>query len=503
MSKPLEQRALIAMQEHVKARAPRRSAPEPLRRAISQSGQYPVEALGEVLGKAAKAIHEVVQCPLAVCAQSILAAASVAVQGHADVIQDGRREPLSLWHVTVADSGERKSAADGLALRAHKEHEAGLWESYRFELGAYEQERRAFEAAIRKAEKGKDRSTIRNAIEAVGTPPQAPVKPLILVPEATLEGLHKLYQCGRPSLGLMNDDAGDFLDGHAMSRDNRTKSAAGFSKLWDDGQFSRIRAGDGAEKFYGRRLAMHMMIQPVIAERVLSDDVLTGQGFLPRCLLAWPESNAGNRPYVQRDLTKDPAMQAYWNAMNTLLNRRLPTRPENCQELEPRALTLDADAVAVWIEVHDAIEKAIGGDFVQVKAWASKSPAQVLRVAGVLTMVENPEAGSISKAAIERATAIVSFHLKESVRIVGTASVPRHIRNAETLRDWCWAEQIEFLYSTIALQRAPAVIRTVESFTEAMGVLVNAGWADIIEDGMELDGRNRKRVWRVLPKVEA
>ena len=35
--------------------------------------------------------------------------------------------------------------------------------------------------------------------------------PLLLLSEPTLEGLQKLYQTGRPSLGLFNDDAGGFL----------------------------------------------------------------------------------------------------------------------------------------------------------------------------------------------------------------------------------------------------------------------------------------------------
>jgi hypothetical protein len=43
---------------------------------------------------------------------------------------------------------------------------------------------------------------------------------------------------------------------------------------------------------YGRRLAMHLMVQPIIAQKVLSDPLLHGQGFLNRCLACWPTSIA-------------------------------------------------------------------------------------------------------------------------------------------------------------------------------------------------------------------
>src|SRR5690606_9162021 len=143
------------------------------------------------------------QAPAGLCGQSVLSAASLAAQAHADVLVDGRREPLSLWHVTIGESGERKSGADKWALEAHRAQERAQADAYRNAMAAYEVEATAYKAATRKAESGKkDADAIKNALSALGTPPEPPLSPLLLVPEATLEGLHKLYQAGRPSLGL-------------------------------------------------------------------------------------------------------------------------------------------------------------------------------------------------------------------------------------------------------------------------------------------------------------
>ena len=59
------------------------------------------------------AIQDKVQAPIAICAQSVLAAATLAVQGRADVqLPTGQSRPISGYFITVAGSGERKTSAD-------------------------------------------------------------------------------------------------------------------------------------------------------------------------------------------------------------------------------------------------------------------------------------------------------------------------------------------------------------------------------------------------------
>ena len=480
------------------------STPEPLRRPLLAAPDYPLDALGSLLGDAAKRIHAVVQAPAGLCGQSVLAAASLAVQSHADVNLSGSIEPLSLWLVSIAESGERKSAADKWALFQHVEYEHAEVEAWRLAMVTHEIDLSAWKAAERGASagKGKDADTIRTALHVLGAPPEAPLLPYLMLSEPTMEGLHKAFQFGRPGIGLFNADAGDFLGGHAMNKDNRTKSAAGFSKLWDDGRFDRVRAGDGAAKYYGRRLALHLMVQPIIAESVLSDDVLTGQGFLARCLLAWPASTIGTREYQDVDLNADPDLCRYWQRMGDLLTRK-PTLCEGTRnELQPRALALTHDAMAYWIEVKNTIEKAMAGDYASIHAWASKGGSQVARIAGVLTLVENPDVGVIQREAIERATELVLYHLDEAARIVGTASVPPTIKHAEMLLAWCWATRRTLLYSGDALRNGPPAIRTAEAFNKAAEQLEQSGWAAWAEGGKVLDGKHRKNVWQIRPEVD-
>ena len=104
-----------AAEEQMNASDPLPEGPRPLMRELPSADPFPVEALGPVLAPAARAIHDRVQAPTALCGQSVLAAATLVVQAHADVelpIGGKRAKPVSSYFVTIAETGERKTEAD-------------------------------------------------------------------------------------------------------------------------------------------------------------------------------------------------------------------------------------------------------------------------------------------------------------------------------------------------------------------------------------------------------
>ena len=482
-----------------------KSEPEPLRRPVPPPEPYPVAELGPILRPACEAIQRVIQAPDAVCGASVLAAASLAVQGLADVTIDGRTHPLTLWMLTVAESGERKSACDSEAMRPAREHEKALAKAYADALAAYDAEVEEWNAkrdaakAVGKKTKGEGTA---KGLRDLGPAPSPPLLPKLTAGDFTAEGLAKLLAVGLPSIGAFTDEAALVFGGHGMTKETTARTAGTLCKLWDSGTLDRIRAGDGAIKLYGRRLALHLMAQPVIAERALSDDVLSGQGFLARCLLAWPQSTAGHRPYVAESLRDDPAMIQYTATLAARHALPLPIAEGERNELAPRALRLSADAFTAWREVHDTVERAIlpGARYATVKPWASKTPEQCLRIAGVLTLIDHADATTIEAPAIDRAAELALWHLNEAVRLAGTTELSAEVRDAEALLDWAHATGRDKLYSSDALQRCPTRIREREPFYRAMDELERAGWAETIEGGMHLDGAHRRNVWRIMPK---
>ena len=201
------------------------------------------------------------RAPLAICGQSVLAAVTLAVQGLANVeLPEGHAKPLSCFFVSVAATGERKSAADQEALWPVRKREAALRDASAGERLEYENAetawKKAREAAVRKA-KG-DRIRIKEKLDELGSPPLPPLEPVLTCSEPTYEGLCKLLAVGQPSVGIFASEGGQFIGGHGMTDDAKLRTAAGLSRLWDGEPLDRIRATDGFTVLPGRRGAVHL-----------------------------------------------------------------------------------------------------------------------------------------------------------------------------------------------------------------------------------------------------
>ncbi len=79
---------------------------------------------------AARTLQRVIQAPDSVCAQSVLGAAALSCQPYANISIDSREIPLSIFLLTVAESGDRKSGTDKAALKpiyAWQKNASGLY----------------------------------------------------------------------------------------------------------------------------------------------------------------------------------------------------------------------------------------------------------------------------------------------------------------------------------------------------------------------------------------
>jgi hypothetical protein len=479
-------------------------APRPLRRELPPADAFPLDALGDVLGAAAKAIIDKVQCPDAIAACSVLAAASLAVQAHADVVlpATGRARPLTLFMCTVAASGERKSAADHEALWPVRKREEALREAYEADLPNFKRAKRAYDVAVARAEKSKGgRPEIEAALLAVGDEPSAPLAPVLTCGEPTLEGLHKLFAVGHPALGLFSDEGGSFIGGHAMSDENRLRTIAGLSSLWDGAPIRRIRAGDGASVLPGRRLALHLMAQPDAAARILADDVLLDQGFLSRLLVASPQSTTGTRFQKALSSETEPALRRYGARLLDILERAPVMMAGTRNALDPRRLEFDVDAKKEWLAFADYVEGQLapGGPLEPIRGFANKLPEHVARIAGLLAYVDDPACASIDRNTLDQAIAIADFFTTEALRLFAAGPCSPELREAEKLLEWLqttWKEPLIGLRTIY--QFGPNSIRDKAAAKAAVGVLEDHGWLrKNTEPGPLVDGKPVRQAWRV------
>lgn len=482
--------------------------PVPLFRPLPSGAPFPVEAMGQALAGAVDAIADIIQCAPATAAGSVLAAASLAVQGLADVvlpIGDGMARPASLFLLTVAASGERKSSADGLALAPVRAFEEELAAAYRAELPSHMADVEAWKAAKAKALKGKadDWRATANAVKSLGAEPQPPMAPILTASEPTMQGLARLFATGRPALGLMNDEGGAMLGGWGFQAEHRMGTMAALNSLWDGSPLKRVRAGDGAEALHGRRLACHLMLQPNVAASLLGDPEAAGIGLLARFLVTAPAELAGTRMQRPNRPESRPRLAIYATQLAGLLRFPLPTKDGDPRHLVPRPLPLTAEAVAGWGDYADICERrgGQGGEWGDIRAFANKAAEHAARLAAVIALFHDPDVREIDGIMFERGRQLADFYGSEMLRLSGHAAVGADLMDAEALRRWIGEKGLSLVATSHVLRLGPSALRTAPKAKAALFRLTDYGWLAAVDGGAEIEGKRYRDVWRVLHAV--
>ena len=484
---------------------PKMEAPHPLMRSLSPGEPFPADALGDVLRPMAEAIHDRVQAPMAIGAQSLLAAAALAVQGHADVVLPiGETKPVSLYLITIVDSGERKDSCDRHAMRPITRLQISLRDQYDVEHQRWTDEKAIWEKlrdkALRVGQKG-DRVGMRADLQALGPAPSEPLEPLLTCSEPTFEGLCRLFKNGHPSLGIFASEGGQFIGGHGMTDEAKLRTAAGLSKLWDGTPIDRVRSGDGASSLPGRRLSMHLMMQPRVADLLMRDHWLIDQGLGSRLLTSAPTSTVGKRLWHELQSTTELVMQDYVSHLSNILEKPVPLVFGKRNELAPRALPLDWDASQQWIHFADHVEMRLGhgGELAPVKGFGNKLAEHAARLAAVLRLIDNIEAEVIDATHMEAGIVLAEYYAAEALRLGEAVRISAQLMKANELLDWLqddWPDEIISLPDIY--QRGPYAIRDRNTAYALVKILEGHGWLIRVLQGAVVLGQPRREAWRIV-----
>lgn len=470
--------------------------PQPLFRELPPAGAYPVSKLGPTLSAAAEAIHDIIQAPIEICAQSVLAAATLAAQAHADVVlPHGAARPLSCFFLTIAASGERKSSADGLALRAVREREKALRQEADAAMGSFLNAHTAWEAARKKATQQKGtQGAIKVALDApLGPEPGAPLTPILTVAEPTLEGLIKLLAVGQPSVGVFAAEGGQFLGSHGMTQENKLRTATGYSALWDGEAVKRVRVGDGVTVLPNRRVSMHLMAQPEVSAVFLSDRLLADQGLLSRFLISYPPSAMGTRLWRDPSQASRDKLASYNARLTHMLRSPMPLAEGTRNELAPRPLPFSLEARALWIDYANNVEERLQSDgaYHPITGLANKLGEHAARLAAVLTLVDDLHARQITGETLAAGIALAEYYAGEALRLHMSGAVDPKLADAEKLRLWCLKQPTRQVSVRDISRRGPNSIRVTAKARELVQILLDHGWLTLLDDA------SKREVYRV------
>jgi hypothetical protein len=340
-----------------------------------------------------------------------------------------------------------------------------------------------------------------NALNTLGPEPQAPLTPIILSDEPTYSGMCLLYETGHPMLGIFSDEGGQFIGGYGMKEDNKLNTAAAISSLWDGKPITRVRRGEGAISMPGRRLAVHLMVQPEVAALFLSDGMLKGQGLLSRYLLSFPESTIGTRMQRPHDPLSRAVLNQYTEHLLSILRRKPRLVHGTTNQLAPRSLRLDEIAVPYWAAFADEVElkTGVGKEYEQISGFANKASEHALRIAGVITLFENIAAETIPLCNLEKAVSLTNYFISEALRLVDSGMVSPELKKAELLLNWLhtkWGE--EYIGTTVLTQTGPNSIRSKSDVMGAIKILVDHKWLIPADGSPVVNGVKVKHAWRIV-----
>jgi hypothetical protein len=475
--------------------------PTPLFGELRESEPVPWDFLGPCK-KVVWAISTLTQAPDAIAMQSVLIVVSLATQAHADVEFLFGSVPLSCFALTVAQSGERKSACDYLASTAIERFDLERGRKYRLE-------KREFEAAKLAYQKGKRRKSnddfdvIDRGLKDLDAdlPLEPPIYPATRISDPTIEGLIRQLEIGWPSVAVMTDEGGQFFGGHSMKKENALKTAAGFSKLWDGATLTKSRASAEPIQLSGKRVSLHLMIQPGVAQSVVGDPTMKDQGLLSRVLIAWPESKIGSRVIRKSEARSAEEAEAksvlakFDKRITELLNADLPIHPETRADLQPRVLALSDQARELLEDFYNRVEEASseGKAFEYMTGFAAKAPEMATRIAGVQCIVADEDAPEVTAEAMSNGIGMMEWYLSEMQRITDTGRPNQELCAAEELRSWiCKKWHEDFIDKRTMMKNGPGHLRDGNTLYSCIQKLEEHGWL-VRETGTQvIAGANSK-----------
>ncbi len=374
-----------------------------------QLSTFPFDALPEVVGKYAKELSDVLEVADSIAGSSALAVCSLLVQHKGNVITTFGETPLSLFLLTVAESGERKSTIEKLLLKPVEEKENSFYEDYEVEYEKSLDSLRIWEDKKDQALKDKNMPELNDLYE---NKPRLVEDPKILVTDPTISGLFDQYQVGRSSIGIFPNEGATIFGSHSFKHQS-IATVGHLSNLWDGKPIERTRGGKNKKniKLFNKRLTASFMVQPVIFDKVWESDLFQQQGILARFLICKPNPKTGTRTNIVERLDFEYKQQFY-KRVNELLEKIE-------QPKKPIEIHLSPQANKANLDFYKSIEQESGPGkkYHSVRFFSSKIAEQARRMAGIICLFENSESELVSLEDMEKAVCLAKWYLDEVLRI--------------------------------------------------------------------------------------
>lgn len=470
-----------------------------------QIPEFPVDALPKAMADMVRGVAEATQTDLAMAGTSSLGAIASCTGGHAEIeIRSGWREPLCIYTVTIADSGERKSSVQQALVRPIYDVERDLAAAgvvARAETESLKQialdtaKRRRKEAASAKEEQRETAVTESIRADALADGIEIPVVPRIVADDITPESLGSVLAEQKGRLAIISAEGGVFdIIGGRYS--NNVPNVDVYLKGHSGDPLRVDRKGKPPEYVARPALTMSLMIQPVVLTNIAGNRVFRGRGLLARILYAYPVSKVGHRKINASPLDVT-VKDRYEKSIRDLASGLAEWLGD------PAVLTLTEEAKAEVVAIEAEIEPTLAGDgeLAPLADWGSKYVGAIVRIAGLLHLAENgAEKGpttSVSGDTMKKARRLGEYFKACAIQAFAKMGLDEVTADAIYLLDRIERASSDEL-SVRDMQRVAQRFHTKSKLMPAVARLVDHGYLVPLSVANQTEGRPSSPRYRIV-----
>lgn len=452
---------------------------EPLLTSDETPTLFPLNAFPRVIREGIEAMAYESQAAIELAAFITLSYGSWLAQSRVDALGiGGEPMPCSLFLLSLAESGERKSTMDkmlgGELLAKHRE-----------QCRDYQRDFKDWEINYSNAKKSCTEDELKSVEACKPHDPTEIVRSDISVSRLISMLLGAGGEDAKPSIFWSSDEGGQIFDGHSLKGDDRTAVVGSLIKLYDEGSTERWRSkanGDGSGSDNGKRLTINALVQPAVIKKALNDELLQRQGFLPRFLLTAPKPLSGTRLRpLRRHKEPNPALEK----LKSLLEQRYQERRElstDMDRVECKALQW-GDGVFEFInDLYLRFEPQLAASekYASIRAFANRIVENSIRVATVIAFILGKE--KVDLECIECGAAVAEYSVCEWERYLEGAQANRDVLDAQVIVDWLerkikqGEKQWKVFTAREFSQRGANAMRRAKRRDPALSVLVDKGY---------------------------
>jgi replicative DNA helicase len=462
---------------------------------------FPLEALGDWHRRFVEELAEELRC----CVDGPGAMSLAILSGAAANTCMTRVEhdhPIQLWTLWITESGEGKSPVMARCLqpmrlvqdRLSRDH-AEMAHERSLELIV---ERRRLSDASRRAAKSDSEAEALAArkemrsIHARILTLSAGGQPLRLTTtDATPAGLVRgLAQPGQ-RLILATEEASEIFWGILRRSRQDQEDIQAMLQAHSSAPIEHDR-GNGSSVYLARpALSIAAAMQPVAFDKVMAVPSFHDQGLIARFLLTKPRPRTGARLPPRQRVRHETE---YDRRVTALLNLD-PSQPGRVLVLNDGA---NERLESLAAEIDERCDE--GGDLHCCKAWAGKLRGNVIRLASVMALADDPATTVIEATIMERAENLGRYFLGHAVALFRTGAEFVDDHNAEIVLKWIKNRRQGSFSHRQAMRSHGGRLRG-EDVMDALELLEHRGYIRRGEDVRRPLGRPRAPSYLVHPRV--